>query len=105
MAENHLPPPVSFGTRAVHAGQDPEKWTYWEAVPPISLSTTYKQPAPGEHKVCVCVCVCVCVFVCTCGLMHFQGFDYSRSGNPTRACLEEAFAAICNGKHGTSLCE
>ena len=29
-----------------------------------------------------------------------QGWEYSRSGNPTRDCLEQAFAALENGKHG-----
>lgn len=31
----------------------------------------------------------------------FQGYEYSRSGNPTRQCLEECLAALENGKHGT----
>lgn len=46
-------------------------------VPPISLSTTYKQSGPGQHA----------------------GFEYSRSGNPTRQVLEECLAAVDNGKY------
>ena len=50
-------------------------------VPAISLSTTFKQSSPGQ----------------------FNGFDYSRSGNPTRDGLEETLAAIENGKHGADI--
>jgi cystathionine beta-lyase/cystathionine gamma-synthase len=39
-----------FGTRAIHAGQDPDPNT-GAVIPPISLSTTYKQSAIGVHKV------------------------------------------------------
>jgi cystathionine gamma-lyase len=46
-------------------------------VPPISLATTYKQFGPGQHA----------------------GFEYSRSGNPTRNVLEECLAALDNGKY------
>lgn len=46
-------------------------------MPPISLSTTYKQFGPGQHA----------------------GFEYSRSGNPTRNVLEECLAALDNAKH------
>ena len=38
-----------FGTAAVHAGQDPDPAT-GAVIPPISLSTTFVQAAPGEHK-------------------------------------------------------
>ncbi|XP_020848656.1 cystathionine gamma-lyase [Phascolarctos cinereus] len=61
-----------FATRAIHEGQEPEQWTCQAVVPPISLSTTFKQKAPGQHA----------------------GFEYSRSGNPTRKCLEKAVAAL-----------
>eukprot|EP00056_Hartaetosiga_gracilis_P019873 m.16453 g.16453 ORF g.16453 m.16453 type:complete len:498 (+) comp8002_c0_seq1:55-1548(+) len=74
---DHLPYFESFGTKAIHAGQEPEKWTSWAVTPPISLATTFKQPEPGVTK---------------------DKYEYSRGGNPTRECLEEAFAAICNGK-------
>jgi cystathionine beta-lyase len=47
-------------------------------MPPIYQTTTYSQTTPGGHK----------------------GFEYSRSGNPTRAALERAFASIENGEYG-----
>ncbi|GCC32844.1 hypothetical protein chiPu_0011308 [Chiloscyllium punctatum] len=43
------PPFEHFSTQAIHAGQDPEQWTSMAVVPPISLSTTFKQAAPGKH--------------------------------------------------------
>ena len=60
-----------FETRAIHAGQDPDPVT-GAVVPPISLSTTFAQSAPGEHG----------------------GYEYSRSGNPTRTALEECIASL-----------
>lgn len=70
--------PTSFATRAIHAGQDPEKWIHRAVIPPISLATTFLQSAPGVHA----------------------GFEYSRSGNPTRQCLEEAIASLEGAKYG-----
>ncbi|XP_026497859.2 cystathionine gamma-lyase [Vanessa tameamea] len=67
-----------FSTIAIHVGQDPEKWKSAAVVPPIVTSTTFKQPAPAEHK----------------------GFEYGRSGNPTRNTLEECLAALDGGKYG-----
>nr|XP_057930368.1 cystathionine gamma-lyase [Doryrhamphus excisus] len=67
----------SFATEAIHVGQEPEQWTSMAVVPPISLSTTFKQQAPGKHA----------------------GFEYSRSGNPTRNCLEKAVAALDGAKY------
>ncbi|XP_054646763.1 cystathionine gamma-lyase [Dunckerocampus dactyliophorus] len=67
----------SFATEAIHVGQEPEQWTSMAVVPPISLSTTFKQHAPGKHA----------------------GFEYSRSGNPTRNCLEKAVAALDGAKY------
>lgn len=78
MAEGYLPPTPGFATLAIHAGQKPEKWSSNAVVPPIELSTTYKQLAPGQHK----------------------GFEYSRSGNPTRNVLEECLASLDGAKHG-----
>jgi cystathionine gamma-lyase len=49
-------------------------------VPPISLSTTFKQEAPSVHS----------------------GFEYSRSGNPTRNVLETCLAGLDNGKHSVT---
>ncbi|XP_044094398.1 cystathionine gamma-lyase isoform X2 [Neovison vison] len=66
-----------FATQAIHVGQEPEQWTSQAVVPPISLSTTFKQEAPGQHS----------------------GFEYSRSGNPTRNCLEKAVAALDGAKY------
>lgn len=79
MAENgFLEQRPGFATLAIHAGQEPEKWKSAAVVPPIVTSTTFKQPAPAEHT----------------------GFEYGRSGNPTRNTLEECLAALDGGKHG-----
>jgi len=67
-----------FATKAIHVGQDPEQWRSACVVPPIVTSTTFKQDAPAEHR----------------------GFEYGRSGNPTRNVLEECIAALDNGKYG-----
>lgn len=69
---------VGFATIAIHAGQEPEKWKSAAVVPPIVTSTTFKQPAPAEHT----------------------GFEYGRSGNPSRNTLEECLAALEGGKYG-----
>jgi cystathionine gamma-synthase len=69
--------PAGFETRAVHAGQDPDPAT-GAVVPPISLATTFAQSAVGEH----------------------QGYEYGRTGNPTRAGLETAIAALEGGAQG-----
>uniref|UniRef100_A0A915EVX9 cystathionine gamma-lyase n=1 Tax=Ditylenchus dipsaci TaxID=166011 RepID=A0A915EVX9_9BILA len=65
---------AGFGTSAIHVGQEPEKWDMNQVVPPISVSTTYKQDRPGEPK----------------------GHDYTRGGNPTRDVLEEVLASLEN---------
>lgn len=70
-------PETGFGTRAIHAGQPADPQTGSVCVP-INLSTTYVQSAPGVHK----------------------GYEYSRTGNPTRHALEQCIAGIENGKHG-----
>uniref|UniRef100_T1JND1 cystathionine gamma-lyase n=1 Tax=Strigamia maritima TaxID=126957 RepID=T1JND1_STRMM len=67
-----------FATKAIHSGQEPEQWKSLAVVPPISMSTTFKQPAPGEHV----------------------GYEYARSGNPTRNCLEQCLAALDNACYG-----
>lgn len=41
----------SFATEAIHVGQEPEQWKSMAVVPPISLSTTFKQHGPGKHAV------------------------------------------------------
>uniref|UniRef100_A0A8C3W640 Cystathionine gamma-lyase n=1 Tax=Catagonus wagneri TaxID=51154 RepID=A0A8C3W640_9CETA len=76
-----LPRFQHFATQAIHVGQDPEQWASKAVVPPISLSTTFKQGAPGKHS----------------------GFEYSRSGNPTRNCLEKAVAALDGAKYRSIL--
>ncbi|KAH7882858.1 Cys/Met metabolism PLP-dependent enzyme-domain-containing protein [Phlebopus sp. FC_14] len=63
-----------FGTRAIHVGSDPNTET-GAVIPPISLSTTYKQDGVGNHK----------------------GFEYSRSGNPNRDALESTLASLESG--------
>ncbi|KAL8610555.1 hypothetical protein ACOMHN_006275 [Nucella lapillus] len=75
-AENFTPFP-HFATNAIHKGQEPEQWNSMAVVPLISTSTTFKQSAPGVHK----------------------GFEYSRSGNPTRSCLEKCIASLEGAKH------
>lgn len=67
-----------FATKAIHAGQDPGQWSHCSVVPPIVMSTTFRQDAPAQHR----------------------GFEYGRSGNPTRNVLEACLAALENGKHG-----
>ncbi|MCQ8205323.1 PLP-dependent aspartate aminotransferase family protein, partial [Vibrio parahaemolyticus] len=57
--------------------QEPEQWNSRAVVLPISLATTFKQDFPGQSS----------------------GFEYSRSGNPTRNCLEKAVAALYGAKH------
>ncbi|KAB7504864.1 Cystathionine gamma-lyase [Armadillidium nasatum] len=68
----------SFSTRAIHVGQEPEQWNSLAVVPPISMSTTFKQDAPAEHR----------------------GFKYGRSTNPTRLCLERCLASLEQAKYG-----
>jgi cystathionine gamma-synthase len=66
-----------FATRAIHAGQAPDPTT-GAVVTPISLSTTFAQEGVGGHK----------------------GYEYSRSGNPTRTALEVQVASLERAKHG-----
>ena len=66
-----------FGTRAIHGGQHPDPST-GAVMPPIYQTSTYAQKAPGDH----------------------QGYEYSRTQNPTRHALERSLASIEGGKHG-----
>ncbi|MFO0929529.1 MAG: cystathionine gamma-synthase [Gemmataceae bacterium] len=68
---------LGFATRAIHAGQDADPAT-GATVVPIYATSTYTQEAPGKHK----------------------GYEYSRSGNPTRAALETCLAALEGGERG-----
>lgn len=70
---------AGFSTRAIHAGQDPDPTT-GAVVTPISLSTTFAQDGVGNHK----------------------GFEYSRSGNPTRSAMETQIATLEQARHGMS---
>jgi cystathionine gamma-synthase len=67
-----------FNTRAIHAGQDPDPATGAVNVP-VHLSTTFKQDGVGGLR---------------------GGYEYSRSGNPTRTALQEALAALEQGTTG-----
>ena len=64
-----------FNTRAIHAGQEPDPAT-GAVIPPVHLTTTYKQDGVGGLR---------------------GGYEYSRSGNPTRDALHEALAALEEG--------
>ena len=69
---------TGFNTRAIHAGQDPDPAT-GAVIPPLHLTTTYKQDGVGGLR---------------------GGYEYSRSGNPTRTALQEALAALEEGSTG-----
>jgi len=68
---------MKFGTKAIHAGLAPDKAT-GAIMTPIYQTSTYVQEGIGEHK----------------------GYQYSRTGNPTRSALESNLAALENGKYG-----
>jgi len=69
--------PTDFETRAIHAGWDPDPET-GAIMPPIYASSTFAQDAPGEDR----------------------GYEYSRTGNPTRTALEDNLASLEGGAHG-----
>jgi len=66
-----------FETRSIHAGQEPDEET-GALMTPIHANSTYKQDAPGEHR----------------------GYEYSRTGNPTRTDLEENLASLEGAEFG-----
>ncbi len=68
---------MKFNTKVIHAGVEPDSAT-GAIMTPIYQTSTYVQDEVGKHK----------------------GFEYSRTGNPTRAALESSLAAIENGKYG-----
>lgn len=68
---------MKFGTKAIHAGIEPDSAT-GAVMTPIYQTSTYAQSAPGVHK----------------------GYEYARTGNPTRTVLENNLAALENGKFG-----
>jgi cystathionine beta-lyase/cystathionine gamma-synthase len=66
-----------FETRSIHAGQEPDEET-GALMTPIHANSTYEQDAPGEHR----------------------GYEYSRTGNPTRTDLEANVASLEGGEYG-----
>ena len=68
---------AGFATRAIHAGQDPDPQT-GAVIVPVYQTSTFRQTGVGEHA----------------------GWDYARSGNPTRDALETAIASLEGGAHG-----
>lgn len=66
-----------FSTKAIHSGQEPEPAT-GAVITPIFATSTFVQPSPGVNK----------------------GYEYSRSGNPTRKALEQCIADLENGARG-----
>jgi cystathionine gamma-synthase len=77
MGEHEQHDQWAFETLAVHAGQPPDPAS-GAVVTPISLSTTFAQSDVGVH----------------------QGYEYSRSGNPTRTALETQVAALERARYG-----
>ena len=70
---------MKFNTKAIHAGVDPDSAT-GAIMTPIYQTSTYVQEVVGKHK----------------------GYEYSRTGNPTRAALEASIAALESGTHGAA---
>ncbi|HAA01399.1 MAG TPA: cystathionine gamma-synthase [Flavobacteriales bacterium] len=68
---------LGFGTRAIHAGMEPDPST-GAIMTPIFQTSTFVQESPGKH----------------------QGYAYARGKNPTRAALEKNIAALEKAKHG-----
>jgi cystathionine beta-lyase/cystathionine gamma-synthase len=68
---------MEFATRAIHAGQQPDPST-GATMTPIFQTSTYTQEGLGQHK----------------------GYEYSRTGNPTRAALEACLASLENATYG-----
>lgn len=68
---------MKFNTKTIHGGQKPDP-AYGSVMPPIYQTSTYAQSTPGGHK----------------------GYEYSRTHNPTRNALENAFASLENGNYG-----
>jgi len=68
---------MEFNTKVIHGGQQHDPST-GAVMPPIYQTSTYAQTSPGQHK----------------------GFEYSRTGNPTRQALEKSIASIEGGTYG-----
>jgi cystathionine gamma-synthase len=69
---------TGFATRAIHAGQDPDPST-GSVIVPIHATSTFAQDGVGGSR---------------------QGYEYARTGNPTRTALETCLAALEGGRHG-----
>jgi cystathionine gamma-lyase len=69
--------PFRFETRSIHAGQEPDEET-GALMTPIYANSTYEQDGPGEDR----------------------GYEYSRTGNPTRTDLEENLASLESAEYG-----
>ena len=70
-------PPLNFASKVIHAGQAPCPST-GAVMQPIYATSTYAQKSPGQH----------------------QGYEYSRTHNPTREAYERCIAALENANHG-----
>ncbi len=68
---------MKFNTKTIHGNQQHDPST-GAVMPPIYQTSTYAQSSPGQHK----------------------GYEYSRSGNPTRTALENAIASLEGGEFG-----
>ncbi|GAL86479.1 cystathionine beta-lyase/cystathionine gamma-synthase [Sporocytophaga myxococcoides] len=68
---------MKFGTKAIHAGVEPDPST-GAIMTPVYQTSTYVQASPGDHK----------------------GYEYSRTHNPTRTALQNSLAALENGAYG-----
>ena len=68
---------LKFNSKTIHGGQSPDKG-YGAVMPPVYLTSTYAQSTPGGH----------------------QGYEYSRTHNPTRTALEASLASIEDGAYG-----
>ena len=68
---------LRFNSATIHGGQEPDK-AYSSVMPPIYQTSTYAQTTPGEH----------------------EGYEYSRTHNPTRTALERSIASLEDAKYG-----
>jgi len=69
---------MKFSTKAIHIGQKADETT-GAVIPPIYMTSTYKQKGPNQHK----------------------GYDYTRAGNPNFTNLEQTLASLEEGKYAT----
>ncbi|KAL9845796.1 cystathionine gamma-lyase-like isoform 1-T1 [Geothlypis trichas] len=76
-ALDFLPRFKHFATHAIHTGQKPEQWSSWAVVPPITLSTIFKQRVPGDE----------------------EDYKYTRLDNPSRHVLEKVVSILDGAKY------